>query len=256
MPTYRLDIAYDGSQFFGYAIQPNVRTVQGELQQALEPHTGGVPTHVAGRTDKGVHASDQVISFTCDDLDTGRVLRSLNSQLRPQIAARSLVVVDDEFHARFSATGRAYRYRIRNADVHDPLAAATVWTLPGSLDVDVMNEAVEPLVGIHDFAAYCRLHAGRSTVKDVMWARWRRKAELVDFSIGSDSFCHQMVRSVVAMSVEVGQGKVTVAAALDVFRSLDRRQSWGVAPAHGLALVAVAYDLEPLPRPNWVASTS
>ena len=256
MPTYRLDIAYDGSEFFGYAIQPDVRTVQGELQRALEPHTGGVPTHVAGRTDKGVHASDQVVSFRCEDLDTDRVLRSLNSQLRPQIAARRLVVVDDDFHARFSATGRAYRYRIRNADVHDPLAAATVWTLPGPLDVDAMNDAVGPIVGTHDFAAYCRLHAGRSTVKDVMWARWRRKGDLVDFSIGADSFCHQMVRSVVAMSSEVGRGKVTVSAALEVFRSLDRRQGWGVAPAHGLALVAVAYSFEPLPRPNWVATTS
>ena len=149
MPTYRLDFAYDGSRFFGYAVQPNVRTIQGEIEKALEPHTEGATTSVAGRTDKGVHATEQVMSFTCKELDTARVLRSLNSQLRPEIAARSLSAVDDDFHARFSATGRAYRYQIRNADVHDPLTASTVWTVPGSLDVAAMNESVAPLAGIH-----------------------------------------------------------------------------------------------------------
>jgi len=252
MPTYRLDLAYDGSGFFGYAVQPNVRTVQGDLEKALEPHTGGATTYVAGRTDKGVHATEQVVSFRCGELDTARVLRSLNSQLRPEIAARRLSVVSDDFHARFSATGRAYRYQIRNADVHDPLTASSVWTVTGLLDVPAMNQSVEPLVGIHDFATFCRQHAGRPTVKELLWARWRRKAEDVDLSIGADSFCHQMVRSIVAMSVEVGHGKVSVTRSTEVFRSLDRRQGYGVAPAHGLALVAIAYDYEPLPKPRWV----
>jgi len=252
VPTYRLDLAYDGSGFFGYAVQPNVRTVQGDLERALEPHTGGATTYVAGRTDKGVHATEQVVSFTCGELDTARVLRSLNSQLRPEIATRRLRVVPDDFHARFSATGRAYRYQIRNADVHDPFTASTVWTVTESLDVAVMNDSVEPLVGIHDFATFCRQHRGRPTVKELLWARWRRKEDCVDLSIGAASFCHQMVRSVVAMSVEVGHGKVTVARSTEVFRALDRRQGYGVAPPHGLALVAVAYDYEPLPKPSWV----
>jgi len=252
MPTYRLDLAYDGSRFFGYAVQPNVRTVQGDLEKALEPHTRGATTYVAGRTDKGVHATEQVASLTCDSLDTARVLRSLNSQLRPEIAVRRLGIVDDEFHARFSATGRAYRYRIRNADVHDPLTASTVWTVTGSLDVRAMNESIDPLVGIHDFAAFCRQHAGRPTVKELLWAQWRRSGDEVDLSIGAVSFCHQMVRSIVAMCVEVGKGKASVARSIETFRSLDRRQGYGVAPPHGLTLVAVAYDYEPLPRPGWV----
>ena len=87
MPTYRLDIAYDGSKFYGYAIQPNVPSVQSKLENALAPYTGGVKTHVAGRTDKGVHASQQVVSFTCEEFDTGKALRSLNSLLAPEIAA-------------------------------------------------------------------------------------------------------------------------------------------------------------------------
>lgn len=256
MPTYRLDIAYDGSKFYGYAIQPNVPSVQGRLETALAPYTGGVRTHVAGRTDKGVHASQQVVSFTCQEFDVGKALRSLNSLLSPEIAARSLVVVDDDFHARYSATGRAYRYRIRNASVHDPLTAATVWTYAGSLDVELMNETLAPLVGVHDFAAFCRKYQNVSTMRELLWARWRRTGEELDLSIGARSFCHQMVRSIVALSVEVGCGLVDVTEVPGMLESLDRSTTKGVAPAHGLVLVAVAYDEEPLPRPSWATPTS
>ncbi len=255
MPTYRLDIAYDGSKFYGYAIQPNVPSVQGKLETALAPYTGGVKTHVAGRTDKGVHASQQVVSFTCEEFDTDKALRSLNSLLSPEIAARKLVVVDDDFHARFSATGRAYRYQIRNAKVHDPLTASTVWTYEAPLDEALMNQAVEPLVGVHDFSAFCRSYDNRSPVREILWAQWRRRGEDLDLSIGARSFCHQMVRSIVALSVEAGCGLVDVAEVPDILGSLDRTNAKGVAPAHGLVLVAVAYDEEPLPCPGWVATT-
>lgn len=256
MPTYRLDIAYDGSRFYGYAIQPNVPSVQGRLENALAPYTGGVKTQVAGRTDKGVHASQQVVSFACEEFDTGKALRSLNSLLSPEIAARRLVVVDDGFHARFSATGRAYRYRIRNAGVHDPLSASLVWTFEPTLDVDLMNETVAHLVGTHDFSAFCRHHENRSPVREVLWAKWRRSGEELDLSIGARSFCHQMVRSIVAVSVEVGSGLVDVSEVPKILESRDRANAKGVSPAHGLVLVAVAYDEEPLPRPGWVATTS
>jgi tRNA pseudouridine38-40 synthase len=252
VPTYRLDIAYDGSKFYGYAIQPNVPSVQGRLETALAPYTGGVRTHVAGRTDKGVHASQQVVSFTCEEFDTGKARRSLNKLLSPEIAARSLVVVDDDFHARFSATGRAYRYRIRNADVHDPLTAALVWTYQAPLDLALMNETVECFVGVHDFSAFCRRYENRSPVREVLWAQWRRSGEELDLSIGARSFCHQMVRSIVAVSVEVGSGLIDVGDVPGILESLDRTNGKGVAPAHGLALVAVAYDEEPLPKPAWV----
>ncbi|MEN8238156.1 MAG: tRNA pseudouridine(38-40) synthase TruA [Actinomycetota bacterium] len=256
MPTYRLDIAYDGSKFYGYAIQPNVPSVQGRLETALAPYTGGVKTYAAGRTDKGVHASQQVVSFTCEEFDTDKALRSLNSLLSPEIAARSLVAVDDGFHARFSATGRAYRYRIRNADVHDPLTAAAVWTYQAPLDVGLMNETARHLVGTHDFSAFCRRHDNRSPVREVLWAQWQRSGEELVFSIGARSFCHQMVRAIVAVSVEVGCGLVDVSEVPGILESLDRANAKGVAPAHGLVLVAVAYDEEPLPSPGWVGTTA
>jgi len=255
VPTYRLDLAYNGEGFFGYAKQPNVRTVQGEIEKVLAPYTGDAATVVAGRTDKGVHASEQVVSFICQELDVGRVIRSLNTQLAPEIAARRLVEVPDEFHARFSATGRAYRYRINNAAVHDPLSAGTTWTYDEHLDVDAMNDAIRPLVGVHDFIAFCRKHEGLSTERDVFWVWWRRTDDIVELSIGANAFCHQMVRSIVGVSVEVGRGGVPLDAVPGILASTERHRSAGAAPAHGLVLVAIAYDYEPLPRPSWVPET-
>ena len=252
MPNYRLDIAYDGSGFYGYAKQPNVRTVQGVLEDALEPYTGGAVTYVAGRTDKGVHATSQVVSFVCDELDTARVLRSLNRQLAPAIAAQSLTIVDEKFHARFSATGRAYRYRILNAPVHDPLLAHKVWTVTRPLDVAAMNDAAEQFVGEHDFAALCRRFEDKSTTRTVVWARWRRSADRLDLSMGAHAFCHQMVRSVVALCVEVGRGDRPAGEISDIIAGRDRGVIKGVlAPPNGLSLVAVAYNHDPIPSPKW-----
>lgn len=256
MPTYRLDLAYDGSGFHGYARQPDVRTVQGELEAALEPWTGGVETFVAGRTDKGVHASEQVVSFTCDELDTDRVVRSLNSRLGPEIAIRHLRVAEPGFHARFSATGRAYRYRILNATVHDPFRASVVWTFADPLDARTMHRAVQCLAGEHDFAAFCRKQGDRPTIRAVEWAGWRRRDDTVEMSIGASSFCHQMVRSIVAVSVEIGRGRLPAEAMADLLASGERRSGKGAAPPGGLTLVAVSYGAERLPRPAWVAETS
>lgn len=256
MSTYRLDLAYDGSGFHGYARQPDVRTVQGELESVLEPWTGGVPTYVAGRTDKGVHASEQVVSFTCDELDTERVLRSLNTQLAPEIAVRRLRVTAPGFHARFSATGRAYRYRILNAPVHDPFRARVVWTYPTPLNVPAMHDAVQSLVGEHDFAAFCRKQGEQPTVRAVEWAAWHRRDDQVDLSIGASSFCHQMVRSIVAVSVEIGRGRLEPSAMRDILLSQDRATGKGAAPPDGLTLVAVSYGESRLPKPAWVEDTS
>lgn len=256
MPTYRLDLAYDGSGFHGYAKQPDVRTVQGDLEDALAPHTGAAETSVAGRTDKGVHATEQVVSFTCDDLETDKVLWSLNRQLAPEIAARSLERAADDFDARYSATGRAYRYRISSSPVHDPLSAGTTYTYPEPLDVDAMNEALTPLIGVHDFAPFCRKQEGKSTERLVLWAQWRRTDELIELSIGANSFCHQMVRSIVGVCLEVGRGRISPHAVTDILASSERHRSAGAAPAHGLVLVAVAFDYEPLPRPSWLPEIS
>jgi tRNA pseudouridine38-40 synthase len=241
---YRIDLAYDGSGFHGYARQPNVRTVQGELEEALFNLTGVVETAVAGRTDRGVHARAQVVSFAADEgLDTDLLFRSLNRQLAPEIAVSRVAVVPERFDARFSATGRAYTYLVLNRLVPDPFLARTSWFYKTQLDLDLMNEGVAHLVGLHDFAAFCRRAPNRSTERRLDSALWTDLDRgLLAFDVAASSFCHQLVRSLVALSVEVGRGRVAPDQVSAILASRDRHESKGAAPAHGLTLVAVTYD--------------
>ena len=243
MTTYRIDFAYDGTDFHGYARQPEVRTVQGELEEALFKHTGEVETSVAGRTDKGVHATAQVVSFSPrEQIDTGQVVRSLNRQLAPEIAIASVSVVPDGFSARFSAKGRAYTYLVLNRLTPDPFLARTSWHYETPLDLEQMNLGMTQLLGEHDFAAFCRKAQNRSTVRRLDHVEWVDRGEgLLEFNVAASSFCHQMVRSVVALSVEVGRGRVTVDQVAGILASADRHQAKGAAPAHGLTLVRVDY---------------
>jgi len=250
--TYRLDLAYDGSGFHGYARQPGIRTVQGILEEALAPLVGPVQTAVAGRTDKGVHALAQVVSFRTDrPVDLHRLRRSLNRRLGPEVAVLAARVAPAEFDARFSATGRAYRYRILNREAPDPFAAATTWHHEAPLDVDAMDGAARTFVGEHDFASFCRHRPGATSVRRVLWSRWRRDGDLLEYSVGATAFCHQMVRSLVALCVEIGRGRMAIGAAVAVLAARDRAAARGVAPPHGLALVAVGYPDEPLRPPPW-----
>ena len=254
MPTYRIDLAYDGTDFHGYGRQNNVRTVQGDLETALFRITGEVKTAVAGRTDGGVHAIGQVVSFFVDaPLDTKRLQRSLNAQLGPEIAANDITEVGDRFHARFSAVERRYRYRISNRPVHDPPTARTAWHVPEPLDVDAMDEAVGAFVGVHDFASLCRKAPGRTTVREVRDAGWARKGDIVELSIGAVAFCHQMVRSIVTVSVDVGKGQCRPEDVSGIVAARDRDLVRGLAPPHGLTLVAVVYDeSNGAEVPSWV----
>ena len=254
MPTYRIDLAYDGTGFHGYGRQNNVRTVQGDLETALFRITGEVKTAVAGRTDGGVHATGQVVSFSVDaPLDTDRLQRSLNAQLGPEIAANAVTEVGDRFHARFSAVERRYRYLISNRPVHDPLTARTAWHVPEPLNVDAMNEAVGAFVGVHDFASLCRKAPGRTTVREVLDANWAREGSAIELSIGATAFCHQMVRSIVTVSVDVGKGQSQPADVPTILAARNRGMIKGLAPPHGLTLVAVVYDASNGGEvPSWV----
>ncbi len=254
MPTYRIDLAYDGTDFHGYGRQNNVRTVQGDLETALFRITGEVKTAVAGRTDAGVHASGQVVSFSVDaSLDTDRLQRSLNAQLGPEIAVTAIVGVSDRFHARFSAVERRYRYRISNRPVHDPLTARTAWHVPEPLDVGAMDEAARVFIGVHDFASLCRKAPGRTTVREVLNAHWARTGDVVELSIGAVAFCHQMVRSIVTVSVDVGKGRSRPEDVPVILEARSREAVRGLAPPHGLTLTAVVYDDSNAGEvPSWV----
>lgn len=257
MPGFRLLVAYDGGGFHGYARQPEVRTVQGVIEEALARIVGPVETFVAGRTDKGVHAEGQVVTFvTGAPSDPDRIRRSLNRQIGPEISVLEVVGVAETFHARFSATGRSYRYRLLNREAPDPFLAGTAWHYPHRVDIDSMNAASTHFAGEQDFASLCRRAEGRPTIRDVLWARWRRNGDLVEFSVAATAFCHQMVRSMVAIVVDVGRGRIRAESVAAILEEKDRAAGRGAAPAHGLTLVEVSYPGRPLSPPGWVTATS
>ncbi|MEE9297484.1 MAG: tRNA pseudouridine(38-40) synthase TruA [Acidimicrobiia bacterium] len=242
MPTYRIDLGYDGSGFHGYARNRGVRTIQGDLEAALRRLLGGdVTTVVAGRTDAGVHARGQVVSFEAEPLDPARLERSLRSMLGPEIAITAVRPAESGFDARFSAQWRRYRYFVAESPVIDPLARHTTWHVGVPLDRAAMNAAAGHFVGTHDFASLCRAQKGRGTERTLLDAAWDREDTRLVFDVRAEAFCHQMVRSMVALCVEVGRGRLQADAVPGILEARDRNAARGAAPPHGLVLWEVGY---------------
>jgi tRNA pseudouridine38-40 synthase len=244
----RLDLAYDGTAFFGWALQPGLRTVQAVLEEALATlfRVPRVPVVVAGRTDAGVHAAGQVVHVDVDgqrwQREAPRMVRRLAGLLPADVRVYSVAAAHPEFDARFAALWRRYRYRIADADSGpDPLRRLDTAGWRRRLDADRMREAAHLLLGLNDFAAYCRRREGASTVRELQCLDVARDRDLIQIDVRADAFCHSMVRSLVGALAAVGDGSQDVAwpAAL-LSRSL-RSDMVVVAPAKGLTLMEVGY---------------
>ena len=245
----RLDVAYDGTPFSGWARQPDRPTVQGVLEDALSV-VFGVPfaLTVAGRTDAGVHATGQVChaDITRDAwvaAMAGHVIRRVNGVLPPEVRVLDMRKVPDEFDARFSAMWRRYVYRVSDAEYGGlPLNRGdTVWH-PRALALRRLQSASKALIGEHDFAAFCRRREGATTIRTLRKLSWSRGADGVfNATVEADAFCHQMVRSVIGTLLAVGDSRKSVEWVAEVLASKDRQRAGGVAPAHGLTLVEVHY---------------
>lgn len=243
----RLLVSYLGTDFRGFAAQPAQATVAGALAGALERtlrHT--VELTVAGRTDAGVHAWGQVVSFVARaDVDVTALARSLNRALRPSIVVRAAELSPPGFNARHSATGRRYRYTIVNRPVPDPFWAVTAWHVGRPLDVKAMRLGCDPLLGEHDFSSFCRRPPVGSLVRFVRDARWEDRGEgILRFEIEASSFCHQMVRSLVGTLVDMGLGRRRAGEMSGILRARDRAAAGQIAPPHGLCLWEVTYGAE------------
>lgn len=247
----RIDLAYDGSGFRGWARQrgDTVRTVQQVLEDALTTLAGiPVATTVAGRTDAGVHAEHQVVH--CDvprdcrvTRDLERARRALEGICGPEIAVWRVRRVPATFDARFSATQRRYRYQMCDAVALNPLERHRTWHCKAPrLDVEAMEAGGRCLVGEHDFTSFCRRAGEQHLVRRIdRLAVRRRGAGLVTADVAGKAFCHQMVRSVVGCLVRIGRGDEPAAWAADVLAARDRQAIGQVAPPHGLTLVGVSY---------------
>ncbi len=244
----RARVAYDGAPFHGFAQNEGVRTVAGDLNAALSRYAGSqVTVTCAGRTDRGVHAVGQVVSFDLPDgVDLAGMQRSVNRQCGPAVAMYDPEPVDAGFDARFSAVGRTYRYRILNRVDPDPFLAPVSWHVPDPLDVPEMAVAASAFLGEHDFTSFCRRPSGgqpASLVRRVDSAVWEGPdgEGLLVFEVGASAFCHQMVRSVVGTLVAVGRGRMQASAVPAVLAARDRHAAGEPAPPHGLVLWQVAY---------------
>jgi tRNA pseudouridine38-40 synthase len=246
----RLDLAYDGTGFSGWAVQPGRRTVQGVLEEALSrvlrlPEPAQLT--VAGRTDAGVHATGQVahldVRATAGPPDTDRVLRSLAGVLPPDVRVHRLTPAPPGFDARFSALWRRYRYRVVDSPAAaDPLRRLDTLWYPRSLSVDRMNAAAALLLGEHDFAAFCRRREGATTVRRLLRLDWTRDGTgLAEATVVADAFCHNMVRALVGALLAVGEGRREPGWPRQVLIAAVRDGAVHVAPAHGLCLAEVCY---------------
>ncbi len=257
MACLRLLVAYDGEGFRGFAPNPGVRTVAGVLADSIERRLGySVQLTCAGRTDAGVHARGQVVSLEVADGDAtseqlAALVTALNRMCGPEVAVLAAERASDEFDARFSALARSYRYSIWNAPQPDVFRRRYCWHVPECLDVVAMNEAAELLLGEHDFASFCsrseQLVDGEMrlapTVRRVHHARWScPEPALLYFDVTANSFCRQMVRSLVGTLVEVGRGRRSPADLQHILKSRNRAAAGGVAPPHGLCLESVSYS--------------
>jgi tRNA pseudouridine38-40 synthase len=242
---YRLDLEYDGSDFHGWQVQPGLRTVQGELQRALEKFLRQeVQAEGAGRTDAGVHALGQVASFECSkEKPPERLLGALHSLLPRDILVRSVRLVAPEFSARHSAVARSYRFRLFQG--RSALWRRFCLEVPRRLDVEAMDVAARQFLGEHDFRAFAASSTGDSCTCLVERAGLRRSGPWIEFDITANRFVHNMVRRLTGVLLEVGRGRLHPGEAGEILRSGDRRRGGPCLPPQGLFLLRVRYPGEP-----------
>ncbi len=253
-------MGYHGGAFFGLAIQPNQRTVIGEIIKVLMTICRlPDPPHIimSGRTDTGVHGWGQVLAIDLPDgLDLDRVTRSMRKMLAPEIVIRDVRIAAPDFDARYDAIWRRYRYTVLNDPVGDPFLADTTWHVTAPLDLDLLRLGCDPLIGTHDFSSFCPAverpnQTNTRIVMSAAWTRLKHDPRLLVFEIVGNAFCRQMVRSITGVLVDVGRGGRTAGEILSILRAKDRSRLPPVAPAHGLCLWEVGY-----PEPSGAGSNT
>jgi len=243
----RFDLAYDGTNFFGWGKQPNRRTVQEEVEKAIGTVTQSkIDSIVAGRTDAGVHATGQVIHVDVPEgISLDDIAYKLNRILDEDIRITHVSIAPEAFHARFSALRRSYTYKILDNNLPiPPINRIDIASWYRPLDVKLMNEASSLVLGHHDFAAFCKFREGGTTIRTLETFHWERQGDLLVASIIADAFCYSMVRNLVGAVVCVADGRKESAWIGELLANKERVSDSLVFPARGLTLSSVEYPTD------------
>lgn len=249
---FRIDLAYDGTDFSGWAIQPGLRTVEGDLVKALEVIFGKLENglRVAGRTDAGVHAIAQVLHVDLTPIQARRIKsglpKRLNAMLPRDVRIHKVEFAAEGFHARFSATSREYRYRINQSAIENPLIGRYQLWHKYPLDASKMHDAGQHLLGLHDFASFCKRRAGSTTIREMKKLRVSEAKGEIVIDLEADAFCHNQVRSIVGALVAIGENTLSLKQLLAILDQKKRVGKFKVVGAEGLTLMKVNYPKDHL----------
>lgn len=258
MQNWRITLSYDGTEFFGWQVQPGLRTVQGELQQALERICGEAPLpQGSGRTDAGVHALAQVASFAlAAPIPPENLARALNRTLPAAIRVLAAEQAPPEFHARHSAIGKCYEYRVYTGSPCSPFLARYCWAVHWQLDLAALNEAAATILGEHDFTSFAasgpdlsqrnREGAPPNPVRIISHSHWQQaERDTLIYRVHGNGFLHHMVRNLAGTFVDMGRGFLPATDVDAILAAKDRRRAGPTAPASGLFLHHVDYGDSP-----------
>jgi tRNA pseudouridine38-40 synthase len=262
--NWKLTLAYDGTDFYGWQVQPEKPTIQGELQAALGRITGETPLpQGSGRTDAGVHALAQVASFQLiAPIPAENLQRALNRTLPQSIRiSEAKIVRSTTFHARHSAVAKTYEYRLFRGEICPPFLARYVFACPWPLDFDTLNEAATVFIGEHDFQSFAASDPDqatreadesaeqRTTMRTIFSSGWERRAtvegDLFVYRVRGNGFLHHMVRNLVGTMMDVARGQLRIEDLAEILAARSRSAAGPTAPARGLFLHSVEYDPEP-----------
>jgi tRNA pseudouridine38-40 synthase len=250
MRNIKLVLAYDGSDFSGWQVQPDAVTIQGTLASAIGRVTGeNVLPQGSGRTDAGVHALGQVANFTTESpIPAGNLLKALNDILPASVRVLQAAEVDSGFHPRKSARAKRYRYRLYRAAICPPFLARYIWHHPYPLDEEAMQQAAGEIIGEHDFTSFAAVDPERGSenvpscnVRRILASAWHREGDEFVYDVRGNGFLHHMVRNLVGTFVQVGKGTLSPSDVMRILEARNRSAAGPTAPASGLYLVRVEY---------------
>jgi tRNA pseudouridine38-40 synthase len=250
MRNLKLILSYDGAEFSGWQVQPDAATVQGTVASAIGRVTGEkVLPQGSGRTDAGVHALAQVVTFVTESsVPTENFVKALNDLLPGSVRVLEVAEAPGDFHARHSARAKTYRYRIYRGGICPPFLARYVWHYPYPLDEDAMARAAELVVGEKDFTSFAAVDPERgregepvSNVRTIFWSAWERLGEELTYTVRGSGFLHHMVRNLVGTFILAGRGTLQVTDITRILEARNRSAAGATVPASGLYLVGVEY---------------